>query len=76
LKFLLLLVGLAAAYWFFKAYKRTLTRGAKPRSGAKPAEDMVRCAQCGVHMPRSESLLSEDAFYCTQEHRQLHQKRE
>ena len=74
MKFLLLVVGLFVAYWIFKAYKRALTRGAKRPTGAKGAEDMVRCAQCGVHMPRSESLMSGQAFYCTQEHRQLHQK--
>lgn len=37
---------------------------------------MVRCAQCGVHLPRSESLMNGDLFYCTPEHRRLHQKTE
>ena len=33
---------------------------------------MVRCAQCGVHLPRSESLVSGQVFYCSAEHRRLH----
>jgi uncharacterized protein len=35
---------------------------------------MVRCAQCGVHLPRSESVMTGSLFYCTPEHRRLHQK--
>ncbi|OGS93460.1 MAG: hypothetical protein A2061_07870 [Gallionellales bacterium GWA2_59_43] len=32
-------------------------------------EDMVRCAHCGVHLPRSESIQSDGRFYCSKEHR-------
>jgi uncharacterized protein len=76
LKFLLLVLGLFVVYWIFKAYKRKVSHGPKPPAAASGAEDMVRCAQCGVHMPRSEGLMSGQAFYCTPEHRQLHQKTE
>jgi uncharacterized protein len=75
LKFLLLVLGLAVAYWIFKAYKRKVSRGSQRSTRASGgAEDMVRCAQCGVNMPRSESLMSGQAFYCTPEHRRLHEK--
>ena len=75
MKLLLLILGLFVAYWIFKAYKRKISRGPKPQgNGNGEAEDMVRCAQCGVHMPRSESLMSGQSFYCTPEHRRLHQK--
>jgi uncharacterized protein len=30
---------------------------------------MVACAGCGVHLPRSEALLSQGRFYCSEEHR-------
>ncbi|MGD9786710.1 MAG: PP0621 family protein [Sulfuricellaceae bacterium] len=41
------------------------------RTAAPPkvAEDMVRCARCGVHLPRSESILSGGEFYCCEQHR-------
>ncbi len=74
MKFLLLVLGLFVAYWIFKSYKRKMSSGVKPPEASGAAEDMVRCAQCGVHMPRSESLMSDQAFYCTPEHRRLHQK--
>ena len=27
-------------------------------------EDMVACARCGVHMPRSEAKIDAGSFYC------------
>lgn len=38
----------------------------------KSLEDMVRCAHCGVHLPRSESITSQGKFFCCDEHRQKH----
>jgi uncharacterized protein len=35
--------------------------------GALP-EPMVRCAECGVHVPRSESVTSGSQSFCGQEH--------
>ena len=70
-KILLLVLGLALAYWILKSYKRKLDRRAKtPTTGA---EDMVRCAHCGVHLPRSESLKTNEVFYCSADHRRMHQ---
>jgi uncharacterized protein len=68
LKYLLLVIGLVVVYWVFKAYKIRTRRGS---SSAGRGEDMVRCAQCGVHLPRSESVLSDEAYYCSPEHRRL-----
>ena len=45
------------------------------RSAASPrrppradAEGMVRCAQCGIHLPRSEALLQSGRTYCSTAH--------
>ncbi|UOD50755.1 PP0621 family protein [Orrella daihaiensis] len=40
---------------------------AKPESLGK-AEEMVRCAHCGVYMPRSEAVKQNDNFWCSTEH--------
>ena len=66
-KIILLFLGLALAYWILKSYRRRVDR----RESQKPAagsEDMVRCAQCGVHLPRSESITTQGRFYCSPEH--------
>jgi uncharacterized protein len=73
LKYLLLALGLVLVYVLFKAHKRKAARRDRPAGGAT-GEDMVRCAQCGVHLPRSESLVNGELFYCTPEHRRLHRQ--
>lgn len=59
------IVLIAAAFWLW----RRLT--SKPKSPVKPHETTVttvRCAQCGVHLPRDRALQSQDRWYCSQAH--------
>lgn len=48
---------------------------APPRSDKAPApqgsEQMVRCAHCGIYMPRSEALMSNAHTWCSLEHAKL-----
>jgi uncharacterized protein len=71
-KFLFLLLLGIAAWWVFRAFLRARGQG-QSGEGAQvpPTEDMVRCANCGVHLPRSESLLREGRLYCCDEHSRL-----
>lgn len=34
----------------------------------KNIEDMVKCAQCSVHLPRSEAYMAAGEFYCSKAH--------
>ncbi|WP_397451335.1 PP0621 family protein [Pseudomonas sp. NA-150] len=66
---LLLWVALiAAAVYFFKR----MGKKPEPRKGAQPPEavaaPMVRCAHCGVHLPRDRALSLQQQWYCTQAH--------
>lgn len=75
-KFLLLVALGAIVYFLLRNYKRAIARQQGADRQAAPAErpsgeDMVRCAHCGVHLPRSESYLSEGKLYCSDEHRLL-----
>ena len=36
--------------------------------GDLPFEDMVKCATCAVHLPRSEAFLVRGDFYCSKAH--------
>jgi uncharacterized protein len=71
LKLVLLVVGIWLIYVIFRGYGKSLQ---KPQPEVAE-EDMVRCAHCGVHQPKSESILSEGKFYCSQEHLRLHQEK-
>jgi len=69
-RIILLVLGLLLAYWILKGYRKRVEREEPPRAGGE--EDMVQCAQCGVHLPRSESLTTGEKFYCSAEHRRQH----
>ena len=73
-KLILLLVLGVVAYVIFKSYTRRGQPGIKQAEPAKSNEDMVKCAHCGVHMPVSESTLSKGNYFCSNEHRLIHNK--
>ena len=70
-KYLLLLaIIVLAGFWLAKRYGGRSARS--ETAASRPEEDMVRCAQCGVHLPRSESLVTRDHYYCSAEHQRQH----
>jgi len=71
-KILLIVAVFAAAYFVVRAYARAVTRDQAEPPSVKGDEDMVRCRHCGVHLPRSESLGTGEALFCSEEHRRLH----
>ncbi len=70
-KIILLVLGLLLVYWILKSYRKRVEKPEKPPQ-AGGGEDMVRCAQCGVHLPRSESIVMRGNFYCSAEHQRQH----
>ena len=49
-------------------------RPVSPPPAARPARRrrraMVRCAHCGIHLPRSEALLQNGRTWCSADHAQ------
>ena len=77
-KFLLLLALGIVVYLIVSRARRQGERPSVPRQeassgspGNNAGEDMVRCAVCRVHLPRSESITSKGEFFCSDEHRRL-----
>ena len=66
---LLFLVMIAAiVYWLLKSYRKQL-----PEDEEMPVtENMVLCLHCGVHIPKSESLVAGNNYYCSEAHRRAH----
>ena len=71
-KIILLILGLLLVYWILKSYRRRVDSG-ESRTPPAGGEDMVQCAQCGVHLPRSESITTQGRFFCSAEHQRMHQ---
>ncbi len=72
LKFLLLLLVVAAVLWLLRSKSRPDPSSASPPSGR---EEMLACAHCGLHLPRSEALSGPDGVFCGEAHRRAHLER-
>lgn len=67
-RLLILAVLVLAGVWLVRrALARSEGAEAAPRS-SKPVEDLVRCAHCGVLVPRAEARDAGGATYCSDEH--------
>jgi len=63
-RLVLVLAIIFAIYLVFRAFKSK-----KPNAGAQAsAEDMVQCAYCGVHLPKSEGLQEGGRYFCNEAH--------
>jgi uncharacterized protein len=67
IKFLLVVVVIVVVLALMFARRR------EPKSPQRSSEveGMVRCAHCGVHLPRSEAVLSRGRTYCSAAHLEL-----
>ena len=64
-------------YWLIKTRASEKTKEFEndehtDSASQKSLEEMVRCAHCGVHLPRSESVTSQGEFFCSNNHRLEH----
>ncbi|OIQ83897.1 hypothetical protein GALL_342900 [mine drainage metagenome] len=67
----LLLFGLVGLVVYLVLRDRRRGASGGTVRGPRPAEQMVLCAQCGVHLPEGESLRSGEHCYCCEAHRVL-----
>jgi len=68
---LLTLIALVlVAAWLVR---RALRRAAMPESSeaGTARDELVRCAQCGLLLPRAEAREAAGASYCSEEHARL-----
>ncbi|MGI4812886.1 MAG: PP0621 family protein [Janthinobacterium lividum] len=81
-RILIWIVLLIAAGYLVRRAQRNAAFAQNPRAtGSGPArrptnaqlvEPMVQCAQCGAHLPRSESLRVADTVFCSEAHARAH----
>ena len=68
MKFLLLVALLMLVGWLWSKKKNRPPQ--TPLPPVVPAERMVACSHCQVHLPESDALSSQGQFYCSEAHRQ------
>lgn len=73
-RLIFLIAIVVAIYLLVRSYGKNASE--QNKSEAKnAAEDMVRCAHCGVHLPKSESMLVGGNFFCSAAHRDAYSKK-
>lgn len=68
MKFLLLLVVALLVLWAWRS-NRPVAPPRKSKPDTQP-QDMVSCAQCGLHFPKADAVAGDKGLYCCAEHRQ------
>ena len=71
MKFLLLLIAVFVLFWLLRG---SLRRARRPPPASKPPpteapQPMLRCAHCGLHLPRDEALPGRGGVFCGAAHR-------
>lgn len=71
MKFLLLIVVVLAGVWLWRVNRPadTSQKVNKPPLSPEP-QDMVRCLECGMHLPSAEAIQGKKGVYCSADHRQ------
>ncbi len=69
---LIRLIAIGLIIWLlYRAFQRMLSKPNEPEQikRQKGASDMVKCAHCGIHIPKDEALHKDGLDYCSPEHR-------
>ena len=69
-RFIVFVIVLYAGYRALKYLLRP--KNERPTGEGEPAarpDDFVRCAVCGLHIPKAQALSVQEAYYCCAEHR-------
>ena len=67
---LLLIIAIAVVvYLLIRSFRKQA-----PKQDVTTTEDMVRCAYCGVHLPKGESIQADGQIFCGTEHRDAYRK--
>ena len=74
MKYLIVLVVVLVAVWFWRNNRRAELQEKKPSrpppvTGPKQATEVVACAVCAVHLPRPDALPGKHGLYCSDAHR-------
>lgn len=70
MKYLILIVVVVGVLWLMRSLRKPSGQAPTQKPVTPPQqEEMVSCAQCGVHLPRSEALPGRGGVFCGETHR-------
>ena len=69
MKYLVVLLVIGVVFWVWRQNRKQDIREAQAQQQApRVPQAMVRCAHCGVHLPRDRALSLQQQWYCSQAH--------
>ncbi|APW45715.1 PP0621 family protein [Rhodoferax antarcticus] len=68
---LLLLAAVLVIVWLWRSRAGSVKPDRATRAAEPQLEDMVRCQQCGLHLPAADAITGRQGSYCCAEHLQL-----
>jgi uncharacterized protein len=72
MRFIVLIILVVLAVWLIRRAIRASRAGPPMQKQASvQQQELVRCARCGVHLPRSEAREAGGLTYCGEEHARL-----
>ena len=71
MRFLLVIILIVAVVWAIRRGLRSMA--SRDEAAARPPApgELVSCARCGLHLPRSEAREIEGRLFCSEEHARL-----
>jgi uncharacterized protein len=71
MRFIVLIALVVLAVWLIRRALRGPVQKTDVRNKVQAAGELVRCAHCGMHLPRAEAREIQGALYCSDEHARL-----
>ena len=66
MRILIFIVAVGLLLYFINSWLKLLRY--KPPASNTESEKMVRCAQCGTHLPISRAVAHKEKHFCSREH--------
>jgi len=72
MRYLLIILAIVLVAWGWRAFRTSLQQNAqRKKADTSSTVAVVRCAQCGVHIPTNDAVTGDKGVYCSTAH--LHQ---
>jgi len=71
MRLVVLILLIVLAVWLIRRALRAASGKAGAQKPGPVQQDLVSCARCGVHLPRSEAHSAAGRLYCGEEHARL-----
>ena len=70
-RLIVLIFIVVAVVWLLKRALRRAETSDVQQAAPAASEELVRCARCGVLLPRGEARMAAGVLYCSDEHANL-----